>query len=378
MRLLAAEIEGFRNLERLDLRLGPGVNVFLGGNGQGKTNLLEALHFPVLGRSHRGARDEELVRFGAAHARVVVSAAEEDGSTSTWECALERDGERRLRLDGQPVHRRRDLLGRLVTVMFDPAGVGLVSGAPEGRRRYLDQGLSFVEPDHLARLLAYQRALRQKARLLADLKRGLRRADGARGELAAWNRELAAHAAALCQGRSRHVAEIGPPAGFAYREIADVTDGLEITYRPNLEACRAAPGGVELQAEILSEFDYILQDELRRGRPLAGPHLDDLEVILGGASLRTFGSQGETRSAAIALKLAQGEVLFRRRGVRPVLFFDDIFSELDRDRARRLQERCASEHQMLIATARADDVAGWRPAGLRTWEVSAGRVEATS
>jgi DNA replication and repair protein RecF len=374
MRLLSAEIENFRNLERTRLLFSPGVNVFLGGNGQGKTNLLEALHFPVLGRSHRGARDDDLIRFGAPFARVVVAAGREDRSESVWECALERGGERRLRLDGQPIRRRAELVGRLVTVVFDPAAVGIVAGGPEARRRFLDQGIAQIETDHLTHLLAYQRGLRQKARLLADWKRGGRRAE-AREELAAWNRELSGHAAALCESRARHVAELGPPAATAHRTIALTNEEITISYIPRLRSCRQGGSGVDLAREIVAEFGYILPDEMARGRPLTGPHLDDVDVLLRGTSLRTFGSQGETRSAAIALKLAQGEVLLRRRGVRPVLFFDDIFSELDRERARHLQQMCAQEHQMLIATAREDDIAGWRPDGLRVWDVRAGSFE---
>ena len=109
---------------------------------------------------------------------------------------------------------------------------------------------------------------------------------------------------------------------------------------------------------------------------MAGPHLDDFEILLAGISLRKYGSQGELRSAAIALKLAQAEVIHSQKNVRPVLFFDDIFSELDPERARRLQQMCSAEHQLLIATARRDDVSGWRPEGLKVWRVRAGRIEA--
>jgi len=377
MRLLSAEIENFRNIGQARLLFAPGVNVFLGGNGQGKSNILEALHFPVLGRSHRGARDEELVRFGAPWTRVILSAVE-GGAETTWEYAIERGGSRRLRLNGQPVRRRAELLGRLVTVVFDPLAVAIVAGPPEGRRRFLDQGVALLEPQYLEHLLAYQRGLRQKARLLVELKRGARGTGGGRPELEAWNRELAGHAAALCESRGRHVRDLGPPAAAAYRETACASDDLIISYEPNLSSCQGGKSGEDLQREILAEFGYILPDEMKRGRPLTGPHLDDADVLLRGSSLRTYGSQGETRSAAIALKLAQGEVLFRRSGVRPILFFDDIFSELDRDRARHLQERCAVEHQMLIATARTDDIAGWSPAAMRIWTVRAGSVEATA
>ena len=135
-------------------------------------------------------------------------------------------------------------------------------------------------------------------------------------------------------------------------------------------------GNSRLEQDIFQEFDYIVGSEIQRGRPATGPQLDDFEIRLGGPEgldLRTFGSQGETRSAAIALILARSDALHRSLRVRPVLFLDDIFSELDRDRARRLQEMSASLHQVFIATARPGDIADWRPAGLRSWRVEAGR-----
>ena len=134
----------------------------------------------------------------------------------------------------------------------------------------------------------------------------------------------------------------------------------------------------DLEEDICGLLDYIMEDEIRRGRPLRGPQSDDFRVELNTRDLRKFGSQGETRSAAISLILAQGEVVYRRKGLRPVLFFDDIFSELDRGRSRQLQERAARDHQVFIATARPDDVADWLPTGLRTWEVKTGKLRLLS
>ena len=131
---------------------------------------------------------------------------------------------------------------------------------------------------------------------------------------------------------------------------------------------------VQIEAEISSELNYIIQDEIQRGRPLLGPQLDDFEVRLSGLDLRVYGSQGETRTAAVSLILARGDVLFERRKIRPVLFFDDIFSELDRDRSRRLQKMASRLHQVFIATARPDDVEGWNPDQMKLWRVTDGSI----
>ena len=374
MRLREASLLDFRNLSEVQLSFSPGVNLLLGGNGQGKTNLLEALNYPALGRSYRGARDEELIRFGAAAAHLSLDAEIDGGRTVRFDVGLERDGGRRLRVDGEPVRRKADLVGLLATVVFDPQTVGLVRDGPEARRRFLDQGLSMVDPDYRAHLQSVQRALRQKGRLLRDARRGFQAPDAAREELRAWNRELAAHAAPVCLARLRYAAELEPAAGEAYTGISGAQGRLSLAYRPQLEGFREGLGTEQLQREFLAEFDYIVGDEMRRGRCLAGPQLDDLEILLEGVVMRSFGSQGETRSAAVALKLAQGEVVRQRRHVHPILFFDDIFSELDGERSRRLQERTTERHQVFIATARNDDVAGWEPRGLRRWRVSAGGI----
>jgi DNA replication and repair protein RecF len=381
VKILSARWTGFRNLDDAEVRFSPGVNLLLGRNGQGKTNVLEALNFLSLGRSHRGARAEELIQFGRDALHVALTMTDDHGERHTCEYGLDRRGGRRIRVDGEVLSRRSDLVGRLATVFFWPESVDLVRGGPELRRRFADQGLSGLAASYLRSLVAYQRGLRQKSRLLKDLRRGLRDRATAGEELAAWNRDLASHALTLGLGRADWAAALQPWAAAGYRELAGNSGGLEFVYRPRLQALhpgRQAPRTeaekVQFQAEILAEFDYIGSEETRRGRPLTGPQFDDFDVRLGDRDLRVYGSQGETRTAAIALILAQSDVVFQRRRVRPVLFLDDIFSELDRERARRLQERCARDHQIFIASARADDVAGWSPADRRQWRVEDGRL----
>ena len=378
MKILRARLTGFRNLADMELDFSTGVNLVLGSNGQGKTNLLEALNFPALGRSHRGARADELIRFGDQHLHVQLEIEDDEGGRRDCEFGLDRDGARRFRIDGKPIARRAELVGQLATVFFWPQSVDLVRGSPELRRRFADQGLSGLDGAYLSALAAYQRALRQKSSLLRDLRRGFRRHHEARDELTAWNRELAAQAVIVGRGRAEWARLIAPFAAGVYADLADDEEVLEFVYRPRLAAFAQGAEKDDLAGDILAEFDYIGSDELRRGRPLTGVQFDDFEVRLGDLDLRVYGSQGETRTAAISLILAQSDVVHARRRVRPVLFLDDIFSELDRDRARKLQERCALNHQIFIATARADDVAGWQPEEIRQWRVVDGRLTALS
>ncbi len=378
MRIIGARVSGFRNLADLDLEFSRGVNVLQGRNGQGKTNLMEALYFPAYGRSHRGARAEELIahRGASLHVSLLVEAAADHNLH--FEFGLDRDGGRRFRIDGELVERRGDLVGRLAALFFWPESSDLVRGGPDQRRRFADQGLCGLDHDYLVSLVSYQRALRQKSSLLRSLRQGDRDRATARREMQAWNADLARHAAVIGEGRAAWAERLQPHAGHLYGALSGVEQPLGFRYRPRLQAFRKAANegarGHELLQDIFAEFDYIGPEEVRRGRPLTGVQFDDFEACLGSQDLRTFGSQGETRTAAIALILAQSEVISEVRRVRPVLFLDDIFSELDRERARRLQERCARDHQLFIATARADDVAGWNPEGMRQWRVEDGRL----
>ena len=375
MHIATAAIQGFRNLAEMDFEFSPRVNIIRGENGQGKTNLLEALNFIAMGRSHRGSQTEELIPFAGQHLHVHVGVQDENGRLCSFEYGMERSGERRFRIDGRLVRRRADLVGVFCSVVFSPESIGLIRGGPDRRRRFLDQGLCTLDPDYLRHWQAYSRASRQKAMVLKDMRQGRRPPDSGRRELQAWNRELAAHGTPILQARAEYCKLLEPFAAEIHGELAGGVGVLDMAYKPGLQGWDSLSESVDLERDILAQFDYIREVEIRRGRPLRGPQFDDCEIRLDGHDVRTFGSQGENRTAAIALILAQSEVVFRKRRIRPVLFFDDIFSELDRGRARQLQERSVQRHQVFIATARMDDVAGWRPEGLKIWEIHGGRCE---
>ena len=384
MRILSATLTNFRNLAEVTLDFSSSVNLLLGRNGEGKTNLLEALNWFALGRSHRGAKADELVAFGQDALHVALSVQEDSGAVVACEFGLDRSGGRRLRLDGEPLKGKADLVGRLVTVVFNPDSIGLVRGGPQQRRQFVDQGMAELDGAFLAHLGACQRVLKQKTGLLHDLRRGFGGGGRGREELTAWNRELAYHAAGVCRGRAAYAQLLEPHLRTGHEAMAGPVGTVDFDYRPRLESVAKSlvsgggklPPEDELAGAIFAEFDYIIEAEMRRGRPLTGPQFDDFGIALEGIDLRTYGSQGQTRTAAIAMILARSDVLFGQRRMRPVLFFDDIFSELDRERTRRLQEMSSRDHQVFIASARPDDIAGWRPGGMRAWRVDGGRFAA--
>jgi DNA replication and repair protein RecF len=386
VRILSAKVDGFRNLVPAEFTFSPRVNLVLGRNGEGKTNLLEALNYLALGRSHRGSSADEIIHFDAETLHVSLEVEEDSGAVVTCEFGLARDGGRRFRIDGEAVRRRADLVGRLATVFFNPDSIRLVQGSPQRRRHFADRGMAELDPLQLAGQGACQKALKQKAGLLRDLRKGYVDRAATLRELTAWNRELAEHAAMVCEGRRLYASALTPLAAESHNSLTDNDLKLDFSYRPNLECVRKKleedrenPFPLEdLKADIFSEFDYIMESEIRRGRPLIGPQQDEFSVLLNGLDLRTFGSQGETRTAAISLILARSEVLYRKRQIRPVLFFDDIFSELDRERTRRLQDMASDLHQVFVATARPDDVAGWQAPEMERWRVEAGSFTAVT
>jgi DNA replication and repair protein RecF len=382
MRISEAKLQNFRNLVPTDLKFSHQVNLFIGANGQGKTNLLEALNYVALGRSHRSARAEDLINFAEDHLHVQLSVVDDQGEPTRFEYGIQRGGGRRFRIDDTPVRRRSELVGKLVTVFFSPDSIGLVRQGPEKRRRFVDQGVASIDRYYLGHLQSFQRALRQKNRLLHEMKKRQVVARQGRLEMEAWNRKLARHGVHISRGRAAYARWIQPHAARIYAQLAAEKVDLEFAYQPNMEITileqDSSQENEHLEREILAVFDYIIEDEIRRGRPISGPQMDDFVIRLSGHDLRAFGSQGETRTAAISLIMAQSDVVQQMRSTRPILFFDDIFSELDRSRSQQLQELSVQHHQLFIATARSEDVAGWQPSDLRVWEVAQGRFEAVT
>jgi DNA replication and repair protein RecF len=377
VRILSARISGFRNLDATELEFAAGVNLILGANGQGKTNLLEALHYPALARSHRGARNDDLIAFDVDALHVELALETESGGPSAVAYGLRRGGERRFRVDGSVVAKRSELVGRLAAVYFEPGTTRLVREGPSHRRQFLDGGIAQIDPAYLSALTAYHRTLRQKSRLLREARHGPHGRYEHLEEARSWNAELARYALVLVRGRAQYVQRLQTAAAVAHERIAGTGEALEVAYLPDLRSARADLENDDLERDIRAEFDYIWSDELRRGHPLRGPQRDDLDIRLAGRDLRVFGSQGETRTASVALVLGQAAVVHERRGIRPVVFLDDIFSELDRARAQRLQELVAADHQLFVATARHEDVEGWRLPNRRVWSVTGGALSET-
>jgi DNA replication and repair protein RecF len=363
----------FRNFERLDLELPEAGLVIIGDNGQGKTNLLESIYYLQVLRSVRGARDQDLVRFGAAGFHLGAMAERPDGARGAHEIGVgfERAGKRkRVRLDGAEPPRLSDGLGALPCVLFSPADVELVAGVPSSRRRYLDILLALSSRPYLTALQRYRAALAQRNAALRESMRG----PAARAEqrVAVWEAPLAEHGAVLWRER---VQWSDQAAGRFAELCAAIGEQAPVAmrYATSLEPTSAETGHV---AEALARaLEHKRGLDMRRGITHAGPHRDDLALTLDGRELRAFGSAGQQRTAAIALRLLEAETLRERLGAAPLFLLDDPFAELDARRSSHILELLAERGmgQTLLTVPRESDIP---PAltGLARWRITAGVV----
>ena len=354
-------LHNFRSYADIDVPLEPGVCAFIGRNGQGKTNLIEAIDYLSRLASHRVATDAPLVRAGTDQA-IVRAAVVKDGRTAVIEIELNPGKSNRARVNKSPLPRARELLGLVRTVVFSPDDLTLVKGDPSDRRRFLDDLLVLRTPRLAGVRADYDRVLRQRNSLLKTAgsgRRGSSSQDSALSTLVVWDEHLARTGAELLAERLRLVDELRPYVGKAYETVARGAsrDDAEIGYKSSLP--EVPPDRAELEQALLAEIERRRKDELDRGISLVGPHRDELVLTLGNGDVRLpvkgYASHGESWSFALALKLASYDLL-RADGDDPILILDDVFAELDTDRRRQLADLVAGAEQVLVTAAVADDV----------------------
>jgi len=357
----------YRSYPSLDLVLDPGPTLLVGPNGQGKTNIVEAVGYVATLGSHRASTDAPLVRSGATRAVIRAALADPQGGGATVELELVPGRTNRARVNGAPVRRARDVLGLLRTVLFAPEDLAVVRGDPAERRRMLDDLLVARAPRWAGVRADYERVLKQRNALLRTA--GAARRAGPAGDLRTldvWDSHLAETGAVLLLGRLELVEALEPLVADAYAAIApERGDPCTLEYRSSLlgkgepaegPTAAALPREREaLGAQLLAVLASRRAEEVERGTSLVGPHRDELLVRLGDLPVRGYASHGEGWSVAVALRLAAYDLL-RAEGPEPVLVLDDVFAELDAGRRDRLVGRVAGAEQLLITAAVAADV----------------------
>ncbi|PZS38684.1 MAG: DNA replication/repair protein RecF [Pseudonocardiales bacterium] len=361
-------VTDFRSWEHAEIEFEPGVAVLLGANGQGKTNLIEALAYLSTLGSHRVSTDAPLVRHGAQRA-IVRTAVVHAGRELTVELEIAPGRANRARLNRSPVPRPREVLGVLRSVLFAPEDLALVRGDPAQRRRFLDDLLVLRAPRLAGVQADYDKVLRQRVALLKSAGAARRSGGGAADPrtLDVWDGHLARHGAELLGARLDLLVELAPYVCAAYRAVAPESATAELEYRSSLgDALPAAvpDAGLNstgkadvdlLEVALLAQLAQLRTAEIERGVCLVGPHRDDLELRLGGSPAKGYASHGESWSFALALRLGSYQLL-RCGGAEPVLLLDDVFAELDTRRRARLAEVALAAEQVLVTAAVPADV----------------------
>jgi DNA replication and repair protein RecF len=363
-------LRDFRSWAHADIELEPGRTVFVGPNGLGKTNLVEALWYSSSLGSHRVASDAPLIRVGATRA-VISTIVVNDGRELAIDLEIAAGKANKARLNRTSVRSAREVLGVLRAVLFAPEDLALVRGEPGERRRYLDELAAIRRPRVGAVRADYERVVRQRTALLKTAAGSRGRADpGLVDTLDVWDAHLAAHGAQLLAARIDLVNELRPEIEKAYQLLAPGPRAADIGYRSSVELEDQPRGDVEyLEAALLDALARRRRDEIERGVCLVGPHRDDLELRLGDELAKGFASHGESWSMALGLRLAAYELL-RADGSDPVLLLDDVFAELDTARRRALAGVAGSAEQVLVTAAVDEDIpAAWEfrriPVGMR-------------
>ena len=344
MKFRRVELTDYRNYTEEKLFVSPGINILLGPNAQGKTNLLEAVFYAALGRSHRTNTDAELIRWEREGARMRFCFSRL-GVENELEFRIFRGRRREIEKNGHDV-RMKDIIGSVCVVLFSPEDLFLVKGAPAGRRRFLDMEISQADASYFYDLAVYARLLSQRNKLLKRVR------DGAaeEKELSVWDAQLVPRAVSVMKKRLVSVGRIGELADMAQRELSAGQERLSASYEVfGLE------GRDPMTIDLISWYNNMLAESTRldilRGSTRFGPHRDDLVLSVNGADLRSYGSQGQQRTGALALKLAELEFFHEETGEYPVLLLDDVMSELDRNRREKLLDFIRAKDIQTIVTA---------------------------
>lgn len=346
MNIKRLELKNFRNYREETIELPSGASVFLGQNAQGKTNILEAVYYAALGRSHRTSADGELVRWEEGEALLSFDFFRMDAENKL-EFRFFRESRRKIFRNGAPI-RVKDLIGTINVVLFSPEDLFLIKGAPAGRRRFLDMEISQADPSYFYDLTVYTRLLTQRNMLLKRIRDG----EADESEISLWDVQMVPRAVSIIKKRISAVKKLDELASRTQQEISGGREKLCLRYE--LHGMEGKENE-SMTCDLFSWYNEKLVESLRldiiRGVTRFGPHRDDLAFFVNDADLRAFGSQGQQRTGVLALKLAELAFFKEETGEYPILLLDDVMSELDRDRREKLLSFIRGEKLQALITA---------------------------
>ena len=352
-------LRNFRNIAAVDLELAPGVNILYGENAQGKTNFLESVYFCATGRSHRTGRFRDLVMLSEKEAAIKIVAQSQSGAIDEIRMEIRPDGKFSA-VNGMPIRKLGELYGRLSVVVFSPEDLSLVKAGPSGRRRFLDMELCQLYPAYYHNLRMYHKVLQQRNNLLREIANN----SGLRDTLDVWDEQLVEYGNKIMGARQVFVDKLGRIAGENQLGITGGRENLEIIYDNDVD-----------KDEFLVALKKKRTTDILRGTTSYGIHRDDIEFRINGEIGRIFSSQGQQRTAVLAVKLAEIEIVREEKGYPPVLLLDDVLSELDKGRQNYLLNGIEGLQAIITSTGAENATGGYlRKEGARVFGVENGEI----
>ena len=343
------ELYNFRNYKEQKVSFSEGVNIFIGKNAQGKTNLLEGIYLNAFGKSFKSVKDKELIRFGEEYCRIKSISENEDGENTT-EIVIKNDGRKGIKKDGIKIKKSSELLDRIYIIIFSPEDLRIVKDEPEKRRKFINRELCQIRAGYLADLNDYNKILKQRNTYLKE-----KQIDS--DLLDIWDRQLAASGTRIIRKRKQFIEKIDEISRNIHYGITDNKERLALRYESNI------PASANTEEDFYEILAAAREDDIRTGTTSRGPHRDDFSINADAIDLRRFGSQGQQRTAALSMKLAEIGLIRQETGCNAVLLLDDVLSELDSSRQRFLIESMKDIQVFITATEIDPQVKALLPAG---------------
>ena len=361
MLLKTLKLKNFRNYENESFSYGAGINIIVGSNAQGKTNSAEAAFLLATGFSPRVKKDKQVIRYGEKEAEISACAASKYGDLAST-IKYFSDGKKKIFINGAETKKVGELLGNINAVFFNPGELKLVQESPEDRRRFMDVALSQLEKRYFYSLSKYKKIILQRNNLLKDGDKNM-----VLDTLPVWDEQLADYAVDIIEGRNEFLKRLAPLAKTAHAYITDEKEELQVFSDEKFCGSRE-----EIKSNFLSALNSSVERDIILGFTTVGPHRDDIKMTLGGVDVKSYCSQGQQRTAALALKLAELEIFKEKFGEYPVLILDDAMSELDRFRQKKLLAYICNVQTIITCTHVDDSV--FAGARYRLFEVNDGKI----
>ncbi|MBM7561008.1 DNA replication/repair protein RecF [Fusibacter tunisiensis] len=329
MKIKSVVLENFRNYDKLKQSFDPLLNIIVGDNAQGKTNLLEAIYVSGFGKSFRTNKEADLIKFGAAYASVKIECERENGALEIIEYRIKSGNKKAFLVNGVNITKISELLGRLNLILFYPDDLKLIKESPAERRRFLNRELSHISHIYCLDIIEYNRILMQRNELLKKFQHKA----GFKDMVEVWDVQLAEKGARVIGKRIEFTHSLNEISSKIHANITDYQEHLKVTY---VTSVKNRENYDTIKQELLEQLAQNLETDLKRGFTSVGPHRDDLDILINDINIKSYGSQGQQRTAALSLKLSEIEIVRKEIGESPILLLDDVMSELDHNRQRDL------------------------------------------